>query len=423
MARGSELFFYVDKNHTQKKGLGGVVDWLIEGTNAKTERINSAIITEGFEVAHCGLNEEISELRNILLGVGAVIGTLVELGIVGASLGSVLGPVGAVIGVVTAVLYGLLISGVFGEESSAWDEDRTKKTHNGMSEYYINNVRVIGLQKPTNKVDDDKIFATLNKALLECAYMERVFNQAKNTRWKSSVSKTNTANLHKMTEDIIGGIMKKINSMSFFYDIEKKDIEVKLDTDLINKLNQAIDIKKLNAEDEAKGFFDENKVLTFSMFIAQRKPEYVNGVAIFEDFLNADKNEARKFIKGYKEKKEFLLESGRKINELMLPSGLLTKEQIEDLVRWKQATAENGKIETPKEKEPEKLNPKNPANTGASAPTIKEKEPEKPKELIKPQIIEEKKTEPVKRQNHTKKLFLGLLLLLILKQNKKDGNT
>jgi len=117
------------------------------------------------------------------------------------------------------------------------------------------------------------------------------------------------------------------------------------------------------------------------------------------------------------------LEDGRKINNSIKDSGILTKEQIEDLVRWEQAMAGNSKIEAPKEKEPEKLNPKNPANTGASTPTIKEKEPEKPKELIKPQIIEEKKTEPVKRQNHTKKLFLGLLLLLILKQNKKDGNT
>ena len=58
MARGSELFFYVDKFPKAQNGLGF--------TTIKTERIKSSFLTEGFEVAHDALNDDLAKAGGTL---------------------------------------------------------------------------------------------------------------------------------------------------------------------------------------------------------------------------------------------------------------------------------------------------------------------------------------------------------------------
>jgi len=461
MARGSELFFYVDKFPKAQNGLGF--------TTSETQKVDSLILTEGFNVAHCGLENDIYKINTYLGAVAALAAGLSEAAIIGGAVGSALGPVGSVVGVVVAVIGALLISGVFGDKS-AWDGERTEKVHKAIAKYYIDNIRIIANQKPTNRVDDEKVFGALNKSLLQTYYMERVFNQLKNAGWRSNVSKDNTANLHTMVKDLRDGIMKKINSMSFFYDIEIKNINVVLDEDLISDLNVDINIKNLDVVDDAREFFKHNKSLTFPMVIVQRKSEYVNGVAIFNDFINADKEEANSFKRAYRQKKEELLEKGRYINELLIHSGSITKEQIEDIARWKsekensvipnlpntgssnansqssntQNISNTGSSNNPKNpantgssnansqssntqnisNTGSSNNPKNPANTGSSNANSQSSNTQNVNNIgnsNNPILKESEKVKgPVEKQNYTKKIFLGLLLLLILKQKKDD---
>lgn len=429
MARGSELFFYVDKFPKAQNGLGF--------TTIKTERIKSSFLTEGFEVAHDALNDDLAKAGGTLeyisktaLGILGAVGTAVKIGLLTAtckiaSVAAFLGPVGVVAGVAALVVAAIItISSLV--KKSAWDYDAMQNVNKVLGAYYEKYITVIGHQISTTKPQDEKIFAHLNQELITARYLEKVFESLKNTDWRSEESKENTAKLHNTSKLLFESTFKKINSLERFFNIEIVYKDISVDRLLAQKLNRKLDVSAMGVAGNAEAIMAKGNItLNVPIIFVTRKEEYLNAPIYFNDFMVANTKEAVGILSDYDDPENMKqrLEDGRKINNSIKDSGILTKEQIEDLVRWEQAMAGNSKIEAPKEKEPEKLNPKNPANTGASTPTIKEKEPEKPKELIKPQIIEEKKTEPVKRQNHTKKLFLGLLLLLILKQNKKDGNT